>query len=123
MGHSGEPGCPVIVFRLCFTSSQSKACETPLALPSGTACGQPAIPGADWVWEDTHCGSSGGDTVRGPAVGDQGGLRRVSALARDCQVDWLAAGVPGAPGDAPVDHAGGFGAVSHGEAKAELSVV
>src|SRR2546425_6824379 len=88
-----------------------------------TSGGQSAIPRADRVGEDAHRGSRGGDTVRGPAGSDQGGLRRVPALARDCQADWLAAGVPGTPGDALADHAGGFGAVSHGEAKAELSVV
>src|SRR2546425_7572259 len=91
--------------------------------PYTTLFRSPAIPGADWVGEDAHCGSRGGDSVRGPAGGDQGGLRRVSALARDCQADWLAAGVSGAPGDTPAHHAGGFGAASHGGAKAELSVV
>src|SRR5712691_10227752 len=53
-------------------------------VPSGTSGGQPAVPGADRVGEDAHCGSRSGNTVRRPAGSDQGGLRRVSALARDC---------------------------------------
>src|SRR3989442_9207704 len=68
-------------------------------VPSGTSGGQPAVPGTDRVGEDAHCGSRGGDTVRGPAGGDQGGLRGVSALARDCQADWLAAWVSGGAGE------------------------
>src|ERR1700674_2727404 len=49
-----------------------------LARASG---GESAVPGADGCGEDARCGSDGGSAVRRPARSDQGGLRRVSALA------------------------------------------
>ena len=79
----------------------------------GRPVGNLAVSGADRSGEDARRGSHGRSFVRRSARGDQGGLRRISALARNCEADRLASGISGASRDASADHAGSAGAVSH----------
>ncbi len=90
---------------------------------AGTSGGELAVPRADRGGQDARGRSHGGSAVRRPARGDQGGLRRVPALARDRQADRLASGISGAPRDASADHAGGARAISHREAEDQLPAV
>src|SRR6202035_4158370 len=88
-----------------------------------TPGGELAVPGADWIGEDAGRGRRGCDPVWRSTRGNQGGLRGVPALARDCQADRIASRIPGTPGNTSADHAGSAGAISHRKAEAELPAV
>ncbi len=79
---------------------------------TGRPVGNLLVPWADRLGQDAHRGSGGGNSVRRPARGDQGGLRRVPALARNREADRLASGLSGTPRNASADHAGSAGAIS-----------
>jgi ATP-dependent Clp protease ATP-binding subunit ClpB len=70
--------------------------------------------------QDARRRGHGGSAVRRSARGDQGRLRGVPALARDCEIDRFASGIFGAPRDASADHAGSARAISHREAEDQL---
>ena len=89
----------------------------------GRPVGNLAVPRADRRGEDARGGSDGGSAVWRSARGDQGGLRRIPALARNCEADRFAPGIFGAPRDASADHAGGARPVSHRQIENQLPAV
>src|SRR5712664_4534782 len=59
--------------------------------------------------ENAHCRSRGRDSVRREPGGNQSGLRGIPALPRNCEIDWFAARISGAPRNAPAYHARSVG--------------
>ena len=89
----------------------------------GRPVGNLLVPRADGRGKDARRGSHGRSVVRRSARGDQGGLRGVSALARDREADRFASGISGAPRDASADHSGGARAISHRQIEDQLLAV
>src|SRR6266481_5019737 len=68
-------------------------------------------------------GRRSGDFVRRQSSGNQGGLRGIPALPRNCEIDWFAAGISGAPRDAPADNARSVGRKPRRSLETEFSAV
>ena len=67
--------------------------------------------------------ATGRSSVWRSTRGDQGGLRGVSALPRNREVDRFASGIFGAPRDASADHAGSARAISHRETENQFPAI
>ena len=90
---------------------------------AGPPGGEPFAAGSDGFGKNAHRGSRRGNSVWRCARGYQGGLRGISALARNRQIDWLAPRISGAPRDAPLDHPGRAGEESYRQIEAVVPAV
>src|SRR6266481_1180641 len=90
---------------------------------SRTPRGESAVSGTHRFRENAHCRSRGRDSVRRQPSGDQGGLRGIPALPRNCEIDWFAARISGAPRNAPAYNARSVGRKPPRSHETEFSAV